>query len=211
MIRRPIDRPARRGTRRAGGALAVATLASVLIAGCGPQQETHRAEAPARPQAAGVSPEAAAARPAGPAGEAAAPDLVDARLYFPDADGNLGMETRVVAREATPALQARTLVQALVSGPTGELTPALPPDSAVRALHLGADGTAYLDMNQAFENGLSAGSEDALLAVRSIVQTLTANVPEVLQVKLLIEGEETANLGGHLDLSRPFGPEGAPR
>lgn len=193
--------------RAAGRSLAyVATaMTAVVLAACGAGDNSPGA---ARPQVAGVSGEAGATRP-GDEGEA--PQPLDAQLWFPDAEGNLAVESRLMTREPAPALQARALVQALVSGPTGELTAALPSGAAVRALHLGSDGTAWLDMNQAFEDGLSAGSEDALLAVRSIVKTLTANVPEVHRVKFLVEGEESSSLGGHLDLSRPIEPEGPPR
>jgi spore germination protein GerM len=198
--------PGGRGRRGRTFAIVPAALAAaVVLAGCGGESTP----AGARPQVAGVSGEAAAA--AQPGDEAETPPQLDAQLWFPDSEGNLAVESRSITREPTPALQARALVQALVAGPLGDLTAGLPPDAAVRALHLDADGTVYLDMNQAFAAGLSSGSEDALLAVRSIVQTLAANVPEVRRVKFLVEGEETTHLGGHLDLSRPLEPEGAPR
>jgi hypothetical protein len=36
------------------------------------------------------------------------------------------------------------------------------------------------------------------------VDTLSVSFAEVRKVKLLIEGEERRDLGGHLDLSRPL-------
>ena len=188
------------GIRRAlRGTLVLATLG---IACCS-------SPAPGGADASNQSADAAASTsPA--ATEPNAEDQFPAQLYFPDAEGSLQVESRLIAREPTPALQARALVEALVAGPQGELTRALPADASVRALHLQPDGTVYLDMNQAFASGLSSGSEDALLAVRSIVQTLAGNVPEVHRVKFLVEGEESLALGGHLDLSRPISPEGRP-
>jgi spore germination protein GerM len=87
----------------------------------------------------------------------------------------------------------------------------VPPDTSLRALYLGEDGTAYVDLDAAFARGLSGGSEDALIAVRSIASTLALSLPEVQRVKILIEGEEVNDLGGHLDLSQPLIPEAQPR
>lgn len=105
---------------------------------------------------------------------------------------------------------ARQIVEALVAGPRRGLARAIPGDTQVRAVHLGPDGTAFVDLDQAFSRGLAQGSEDALLAVQSIAQTLAANLAEVQRVKILVEGEEVRDLGGHLDLSRPLIPEGRP-
>jgi hypothetical protein len=43
--------------------------------------------------------------------------------------------------------------------------------------------------------------------VRSLTETLAANLTEVHSVKILVEGDEVRDLGGHLDLSRPLRPE----
>ena len=80
----------------------------------------------------------------------------------------------------------------------------IPADTRLRALYIDTQGTATLDLDSAFARGLSAGSADALLAVWSLVNTLAVSFAEVRQVKLLVEGEERRDLGGHLDLSRPL-------
>jgi spore germination protein GerM len=132
-------------------------------------------------------------------------------LYFADTEGRLAPENRILQRQTRPADQARAIVQALLDGPvgpgpTGALSPVLPPETSIRAVHLGPEGTAYVDLDAAFARGLSYGSEDALIAVRALTETLAANLPEVSMVKILVEGEEVRDLGGHLDLSRPLIP-----
>lgn len=187
-------------------------MTALLLAACGQGEVPSGGASVAAPQVADVSGESAGAHGAQDAnspGGSQEESGLDARLWFPDADGNLAVESRVVRREPTPALQARALIDALLAGPGGDLTRAIPADTSVRALHIAADGTAYVDLSRTFETGLSAGSEDALLAVRSIVRTLTGGIPEVHRVRLLVEGEEVESLGGHLDLTRPLGPEGA--
>lgn len=136
---------------------------------------------------------------------------VEVVLYFADVEGRLVPEQRLLERRRRPADQAREIIFALLEGPriTGmsqTLSPVLPPETRVRAVHLGADGTAYVDLDASFAQGLSQGSEDALIAVQALTETLAANLQEVGRLKILVEGEEVRDLGGHLDLSQPLIP-----
>ncbi|MGH9867079.1 MAG: GerMN domain-containing protein [Candidatus Polarisedimenticolia bacterium] len=187
---------------RAHVACLAVVLAAVPAPGCG-RSSGGPDEGARTASVAGEEP----GQPAAPGAEAE--DRLDAILYFADEEGRLTAEAREMHREPTPALQARALIEALASGPRTELTPVLPSDTAVRALHITADGTAYVDLNGAFVAGLQGGSEDTLLALRSLVETLAGNVDEIRRVKVLVEGEEARELGGHLDLSRPLAPRGS--
>jgi hypothetical protein len=40
--------------------------------------------------------------------------------------------------------------------------------------------------------------------VASLIQTLSANIPGILKVKILVEGKERETLAGHADLSDFF-------
>ncbi len=189
-----------RPSRGATAAWLVLLLAAAATASCG---GTPTTPAPARQDPSSL---ASVSTPSGE--EAAREETEDVVLYFVDENGDLTAEARSLSPRETPALQARALIEALVAGPRTGLEGVLPPDTVARALHVRPDGTAYVDLNGAFAAGVSGGSEDALLAVRSIVETLTSNVPTIERVKILIEGDEPRALGGHLDLSHPLGPEG---
>jgi hypothetical protein len=39
------------------------------------------------------------------------------------------------------------------------------------------------------------------LTVASLIQTLVANIPDILRVKILVDGKERETLAGHADLS----------
>jgi hypothetical protein len=43
-----------------------------------------------------------------------------------------------------------------------------------------------------------------MLTLRSIMQTLVTNVPEIKRVQILIGGREVETLAGHLDIRRPL-------
>ncbi len=206
--------PPGRSRERAGAPLAAWACVGLLfgVAACGPPV-TQVGEAGTGPSAADPNdvpaPVDANAPPARGAVDAAGSeeDQVTVALYFVNAEGDLVRESRRVEPAVTPALMARRLIEALAQGPREGLQPTLPPDTAVRAAHLGPDGTAYVDLDSAFSRGLMSGSRDALTAVRSLTETLAANIPECARVKILVEGDEVRDLGGHLDLSRPVVPE----
>jgi spore germination protein GerM len=125
-------------------------------------------------------------------------------LHFADNTGGLAPESREIDASGTLADRARRCVEALLAGPRGRLRRVIPADTKLRALYIDTRGTATLDLDSAFARGLSEGSADALLAVWSLVNSLAVSFAEVRQVKLLVEGEERRDLGGHLDLSRPL-------
>jgi spore germination protein GerM len=145
--------------------------------------------------------------PASPAGSGATGARREVTLYFATEAGRLRPEKRDLSSEGTAADQARRVVEALIEGPRGALSSVLPLGTGLRAIYVAEDGTAYLDLDAGFPRGLPAGSEDALVAVWSLTDTLAVNFPDVRRVKILVEGEEVRALGGHLDLSRPLIPD----
>src|SRR5580700_10030032 len=77
----------------------------------------------------------------------------------------------------------------------------LPQGSDVRSVYLVDPGLAVIDVNAAFADGHRSGVLVEELTVVSLVQTLSANVPGIARVKILVEGRERDTLAGHADLS----------
>lgn len=77
----------------------------------------------------------------------------------------------------------------------------LAPGAEVRAIYLVDPGVAVIDLNSAFANGHRSGVLEEELTVTSLIQTLTANIPGILRVKILVDGKERETLAGHADLS----------
>ncbi len=80
----------------------------------------------------------------------------------------------------------------------------LPPGSDVRSVYLVDPGLAVIDVNAAFADGHRSGVLSEELTVASLVQTLSANIPGILKVKILVEGKQRETLAGHADLSNFF-------
>jgi hypothetical protein len=153
-------------------------------------------------------------------------------LYFPSLnDGRLIAESRPVTWAENDSDKVRQILLALIEGP--RQTPApnstvqhnlrrpLPSSTNVRAVFLVSDGTAYVDFASDVLSGqsvatatsgqptgdLTPGIATESLAIYSVVNSITANVPSVKKVKFLIQGQEVDTLDGHADLTEAYVPD----
>jgi hypothetical protein len=60
---------------------------------------------------------------------------------------------------------------------------------------------AVIDMNGAFADTHRSGVLVEELTIASLIHTVTANIPNITKVKILIDGKERDTLAGHADLS----------
>jgi len=185
-------------TRGVAAALAVALAA--LTQACGGRTSPPAAEAvPASPPATAASDAPADAAPMSSA---------SVTLYFPSAsDDGLVAESREIVDTKRPADRGAQIIAALLTGPTSSAgLPAVPPGTTLRHLWVRDDGTAYADFSEELTAGLTGGSSDEIRTTYAIVDSLTANVPAIQRVGILIAGRELETLG-HLDLRRPLPPD----
>ena len=80
----------------------------------------------------------------------------------------------------------------------------LPPGSDIRSVYLVDPGLAVIDVNSAFADGHRSGVLSEELTAVSLIQTLAANIPGILKVKILVDGRQRETLAGHADLSDFF-------
>jgi len=129
-------------------------------------------------------------------------------LFFETPARLLGQELRNVALPDNEAAALATLVRELLLGSANQAVPRpFPPDAVLRGAFLLPDGTAVIDLGGAtLVNGWSAGSHEELIAVFSLVQTLTSNIASVKRVRILIEGQSVDTLAGHVAIDRALAP-----
>ncbi|HSD65370.1 MAG TPA: GerMN domain-containing protein [Vicinamibacteria bacterium] len=133
---------------------------------------------------------------------------INVRLYFeaPDREGLLP-EEREVAFSPDLAQQVRTVLEELAKGSTTGLLPTLPAGTRVLEVFVQARGVAYVDLSSEASSGLPGGSKAELLTVYSVVNTIVTNFPTVSRVRILVNDQPVASLGGHVDVSRPLPPD----
>lgn len=130
-------------------------------------------------------------------------------LYYESPELLLAPEKRNVDLPENPAYAMSSVVKELLKGSANAAVPRLfPADTVVRGAYLLPDGTAFVDVGgPTLTQGWGAGSHGELMAVYSVVQTVTANFPEAKRVRLLVNGEPAETLAGHISLSRALVPD----
>ncbi len=77
----------------------------------------------------------------------------------------------------------------------------LGPGSELRSVYLVDPDLAVIDVNGAFATGHPSGVLLEELTVASLVESLTASVPGISRVKILVDGKAQDTLAGHADLT----------
>ncbi len=130
------------------------------------------------------------------------------RLYFEDGNSLLTAELHNLPLPENPAAAIPLVVREMMKGPgNASLARLFPPDTIVRGAYLLPDGTAFVDLGGAtLQQGWGTGTHEELMAVFSLVQTVTTNFAEVKKVRLLVNGEPAETLAGHVWLGRSLRP-----
>jgi len=131
-----------------------------------------------------------------------------ATLYFPlPNEGKLMPESRAITWAQADADRVRQVVLALAEGSHQGYGRVLAASTTVRAVFLAADGTAYVDLSNDLLSDFEPGIQTETLAIYSMVNSITANLPSVKRVQFLVQGQEVETLDGHADLTAAYTPD----
>jgi spore germination protein GerM len=137
-------------------------------------------------------------------GGSAAPGEELSIWYASQQEDALVSERRHVPPSLTPIDRARASLQELIAGPESHAVRTIPTEVKIRELFIDDQGTAYIDFSEALSQTHPGGPWAELLTIRSMMQTLVGNVPEIKRVQIMIEGREVETLAGHVDIRRPL-------
>jgi len=119
-----------------------------------------------------------------------------------DDEGSLRAQEAQIPMPSGRQQRAEELARALVSLYLEKNSPhVIGAGSEVRSVFLVDPGEAVIDMNGAFADTHRSGVLVEELTVASVIHTITANTPNILKVKILIDGKDRETLAGHADLS----------
>ena len=175
----------------AGGAVLVAVvLGGLMLVGL-PRWRNKPAA-----QTAAVAPAAAPAAPG---------RKIKARLFYVAEDGlRLTEVERDVAYGEGTLEQAREIIAAQIAPVAEPLVSAIPAGTKLRALFIADRSEVYLDMSREVVSAHPGGTLSETLTIYTLVHALTANLPAVTAVQVLVDGKEVDTLAGHVDLRRPL-------
>ena len=138
-------------------------------------------------------------------------------LVANDADGSLLPQARSLPLPADPEARARVLLDKLfdiyaapdASHPvpgaaSGVAQVFLMPATGPKDPQNPKAKMAVVNLTGSFVAGHPSGLETETLTVLSICGTLHANLPNITQVRFLVDGQQRATLAGHADLTRTY-------
>ncbi len=124
--------------------------------------------------------------------------------YTRDGKTLSGVVAELDPNVVTPTDRARNIVTLLLEGRSSlGLRSTIPSGTKLRSVFV-ADGLLVVNLSKEFVNNLSADSDQELLAVYSLVNSLLFNIETVDGVQLLVEGEKVPTLRGTVDLEHPL-------
>jgi hypothetical protein len=132
-------------------------------------------------------------------------EKIEATLYFSDANERyLLPEKRFLVKEKSPEDQAVEIVNALIKGSTSGLTNTFPAKAELLDIKKEGKDTLVVNFRESLVKNHPGGSAAEMATVYSLTNTLTANLPDIRNVKILIEGKGRESLKGHIGLDKPF-------
>lgn len=131
---------------------------------------------------------------------------ITATLFYASDDGQalVPVQREVPLAESVVA-QGHRIVEAQLAPPPSPHRSVVPPGTTLRALYLTERGDAFVDLSADVRSAHPGGSLTELLTVYAIVNAITANLPAVERVQILVEGREVDTIAGHVDVRRPLG------
>jgi hypothetical protein len=119
-----------------------------------------------------------------------------------DDDGTLHAQGARIPLPSGRQQRAEELLRALLTIYLDKTSPhVIAPGADVRSVFLVDPGVAVIDLNAAFADGHRSGVLVEELTVTSLIHTISANIPAILKVRILVDGKERETLAGHADLS----------
>jgi spore germination protein GerM len=135
---------------------------------------------------------------------------ITATLFYAASDGQglSPMRREVPLAEGIVAQGRQILVAQLAPSPDG-LRSVIPAGTQLRAFYVTERGDAFVDLSRDIATAHPGGSLNELLTVYALVNAVTANLPAVQRVQLLIDGKEVDTIAGHVDVRRPLARDAA--
>ena len=169
------------------------------LAACGVVPADESDSAPPSEDLASVSPALPEPAEALQVQDQEVPDA--AKLFAAGADGLLhAREVELLPRVPTTRARAEALVQKIV-----EESGTFPAEVQVLDVFVSGRGVAVINFTLDLLEGHSGGLHAEELTVYSLSHSLVESLPAIAEVRLLVEGQETETLAGHLDLRSGFG------
>jgi hypothetical protein len=130
---------------------------------------------------------------------------ITATLFFGSADGQglVPIQREIPLAEGLVP-QGREILAGQLQAPPAPHIGVIPPGTTLRAFYVTERGDAFVDLSREVASRHAGGSSAEILTVYAVVNAVTANLPTIRRVQILIDGKEVDTLAGHVDLRNPL-------
>ena len=146
-----------------------------------------------------------------------APTVQATLMVASDADGSIIPQEQALPLPADPGARAHALLARLFElyampgaqhpvpgGATGVAQIYLLPVTQTADAPKNNHQIAVVNLTVAFANSHPSGIQTELLTIESICSTLHADLPQIAEVRFLVDGQPRTTLAGHVDLTRTY-------
>jgi germination protein M len=132
---------------------------------------------------------------------------ISVKLFFPPATGDVLLTSTedTIFKSGEVSNRAKQILQKLQDGPKTEgMFPSMPKDTKVQDVFVSEQGAAFVNFSDTIAANHPGGVLNELATIYSVVNSLSYNLPEIKEVKILIGGIEKETLAGHCVLLLPL-------
>jgi spore germination protein GerM len=130
---------------------------------------------------------------------------ITATLFYASSDGrSLVPVRRDVPLASGVVEQGRQILLTELQAAPAPYIKVIPEGTTLRAFYVTDRGDAFVDLGPEIVRAHPGGSLNELLTVYALVNAVTANLPAVQRVQLLVDGKEVDAIAGHVDIRRPL-------
>ena len=130
---------------------------------------------------------------------------ITATLFYASSDGrSLVPVRRDVPLASGVVEQGRQILLTELKAAPAPYIKVIPEGTTLRAFYVTDRGDAFVDLGPEIVRAHPGGSLNELLTVYALVNAVTANLPAVQRVQLLVDGREVDAIAGHVDIRRPL-------
>jgi hypothetical protein len=130
-------------------------------------------------------------------------DLFTLKIYYP-LGNQIEIEERRLHRRTTQIEIAEAVVEEFLKGPAGIKTPEMPKDVRLLGIYFDENKILYVDLSDEFRRNFQGDALTEFLLLKGLYESLSSNLGNIEDIKVLIEGVERETLGGHFYLSYPL-------
>jgi len=133
---------------------------------------------------------------------------IEYSFFYPSEEGNylVPIKKKINKKEDLKE-QIKQVIIGLFNGPDINKKDLYNPFSKnlkINEFYLIDNSIVVLDLNDGIYENLLGGTDDEILTIYSIVDTISYNFPFVRATQIIINGREAETLAGHIDISRPL-------